>query len=763
MRLRPDTLVRNAVLNDLHDPSIIDAMNDATRVCPMLAGASRIRGQHMVVRTAARDIEVRAPGALLDAMFAACDGTRTLAHIVASAPPSRRRDLRQFIESLIERGALVDAALATTVAWQYAHQGAPYGLEAPAKLSNRISLRFFWNTQGAPARFPSDTRRVATTPLDDLFNARVSTYTFGDGPPALESLDALLWSVAGVVHRRHERVNYVAPKRTIPSAGGMHLLTVYVALRVGVGPHAPGVYRVRYPDERMVALERVGDEIGLLPRAFTRPWELRFATGAIFVCADPRVAALRYRNRGLQYLFMEAGAALHNGGIAAPRLDLGYAMIGGYDEAVVSRLCGLTDEIVLGSAVFGPRPTGEQVDALQRTAEFEFTWVPTSSPRLSLPFHLARVRVKSHDDDRPLAWGRDADPWLACRKALAEAVEREGYRQPRGMVESSLANLPDAIDPRRFVLYSDAQYRRAGFPYRRFSSQEQHAWVDGVDLVSGERAFVLAELVFSRASLQDRDAAAHAPCTQMTSSGCAAGESRDDAILRALLELVERDAFMRHWLRQEAGAVVGRSRGAGEFAARRDTLQEAGCRVSVQRLDSPWAHVCMVAAQHSRQHFTTLGTAAHASFERAFLGALEELETRVYAWIHGQQPCIRNAAEVTSTEHHFELYGLKRHYRRADRVLFPEADGSPAPIDLTPSTCTTVSRLVDRFAASGVPEVAAIDISPERSRIDQGRTALVVMKALVPGLLPMSFGHGLEPRGLIGTVHPGSRFPHPFP
>ena len=50
----------------------------------------------------------------------------------------------------------------------------------------------------------------------------------------------------------------------------MYLVEVFVALRCGVGPHEAGVYRVRYPGERMVDLEPVaasrdGGGVGAMP------------------------------------------------------------------------------------------------------------------------------------------------------------------------------------------------------------------------------------------------------------------------------------------------------------------------------------------------------------------------------------------------------------------------------------------------------------------------------------------------------------------
>lgn len=761
----PGQRLPNQVLNEAAPQAVTASLDDPARLCPMLAGAAIVRGARLTVRHAGGEVEVAAPASLLRNVVALCDGTRSIDEALQQLPASGdRAEFAEFLQFLLAQGALIDANLATATAARYAFQGSPFGLAASSRLTNQICRRFLWNDEAAPSELPAATVPVGPVPLDEAFEARLSTYTFDETELGADTLHALAWSLAGVVRTEHERVGWVTPRRTIASAGGMQLIRIYLALQQAVGPYTPGVYRVTYPSERTVSLARVGDEAGRLPRAFGKPWEVAFATGAVFLAADPALAALRYRNRALQYLFMEAGAILHNGGLSAAPLGLGYATIGGYYENVVAGLCGLAEgELVLGSAIFGPRPTAAQLRLVDHTPEIDFAWVDGASARFAMPFHLARARVRTAEEERPYTWGRDTDARLACLKAVAEAIEREGFREPRGIVEAPLTDLPGALDPRAVVRYDARQYADQRFPYQRFDPAHRHAWAAGIDLRDGAPVRVLAELVFARASLAAAGHATDRPYTQVTSSGCAAGADADDAARRALLEVIERDAFMRHWLAQRPGRIVPLARIPKPVAVRLAAVGAAGCRVAVQRLDSPWAHVCMVSAQHEGLHFTTMGTAAAGDFATAMAGALDELEARVYAWLHGHAPAIVRPQDVATTEHHFELYGLKRHFRRADRVLFPAADDAP-PLGRLPARLRidSTGALVARLGAHGLRPIA-VDITPARNGVDQGRRRLTVVKALVPGLLPMSFGHGREPRGMLEHVHPASTFPHPFP
>lgn len=63
--------------------------------------------------------------------------------------------------------------------------------------------------------------------------------------------------------------------------------------------------------------------------------------------------------------------------------------------------------------------------------------------------------------------------------------------------------------------------------------------------------------------------------------------------------------------------------------------------------------------------------------------------------------------------------------------------------------------------ASTVAGLGEHDAAPEPHRI--GRVALTVVKAIVPSLVPISFGYGREPRAMVADCDPRSFFPHPFP
>lgn len=331
--------------------AVLASVGDPARLCPVFSGPVLLAGDRMTLRTGAADMEVHAPARLMGRAFGLCDGSRTLEEVLDTA--ALVPDLAGFVCFLLAEGVLVDASLLSMKSAAHARQGSRLGLPARRDCTARIGSRF----RAGTASLPEGTRTVEHAPLGELFERRISSWSFAPRALPEESLLQLLWSVAGVVRASHERLGDAVPRRTLASAGAMHLLRVHVALQQPTGGYAAGVYRVLYPAQKAVALAPVDARGPDLPGAFIDASQLRNATGALFLSADAQVAALRYRNRSLQYLYMEAGAALHNAALTAPPLDMAFVTVGGYSEDAVEALCGLQGQMVLGAGLFGPALT----------------------------------------------------------------------------------------------------------------------------------------------------------------------------------------------------------------------------------------------------------------------------------------------------------------------------------------------------------------------------------------------------------------------
>lgn len=142
-------------------------------------------------------------------------------------------------------------------------------------------------------------------------------------------------------------------------------------------------------------------------------------------------------------------------------------------------------------------------------------------------------------------FGRGVSAADAMLSAAGEAVERySAARRPAaGLCYAAFDDLAgDALDPRALCLYSARQYSRRGFPYAPFDPGRPIAWTRGWWADTRRPVWVPAQAVYWNAPEREDEG-----CCQVTTNGLAAGADVEDASMRAIMELVERDAFMLTW------------------------------------------------------------------------------------------------------------------------------------------------------------------------------------------------------------------------
>lgn len=183
--------------------------------------------------------------------------------------------------------------------------------------------------------------------------------------------------------------------------------------------------------------------------------------------------------------------------------------------------------------------------------------VPDAAPLVEWAAVLASSEPTTAAAGAPAVGAASIDSMRAEAAALGEAAER--YSLAYCPVESlplvSEGDLAPAtvIGTEHWSLFLDEQYTVAGFSYERLTTATPIHWIEGASLVSGERVWLPAQLVFlQRAPLSEGEVA----IGYATSSGAACGPSLAEAILSGLLEVIERDAIMATWYRRIALPVV---------------------------------------------------------------------------------------------------------------------------------------------------------------------------------------------------------------
>lgn len=182
--------------------------------------------------------------------------------------------------------------------------------------------------------------------LTDVLAARRSRRSFAPGSLGLNEIGQLLWSAAGSTD------TLTGATRTAPSAGATHPLEIYLVVAAGEVP--PGVYRYDRAAHALVML-RAGDvRAELAAAALGQEWVAR-APVTLVVAADFTRTTAVYGERGIRYVYLEAGHVAQNLCLAAEALGLGTVVVGAFRDAEARQALAVDHEVILLLPV-GRRP-----------------------------------------------------------------------------------------------------------------------------------------------------------------------------------------------------------------------------------------------------------------------------------------------------------------------------------------------------------------------------------------------------------------------
>lgn len=740
---------------------------------PLAFGHWHVQGNQLTCRLPRKTVEVAAPGPLLRAVLRLCDGRLGWREVAAElAGRWSAKSVDAFLSQLFGEGLLVEASESLAHWTELGQLPALHCRIAPER--ELPALHRVAQGRLLPGRTPS-ALPLAAAGLAELLRGRESYRTFADEPLAADTLCAILWSAHGVAKPAEDPA--LQCHRTVASGGNMHSARWFVyVLRELPGSDAPmlaGLYEARYHREGGASLQALSGAFEDAWRMVLDPRVLRFASALVLPVFDITVPARKYGNRATLFATLEAGQCLQNAQLMATALGAAGMLRGDTSAAAVLEALGphlrrrnerAHHWLAMPALVLGLRPSGAEVMRQRGDARFQVT-AGVRLPAVSrdgagsFAFTAGPITV---GDGHIHASGRASDPRLALDKAQAEAWERLAWATLGKVEEGVCRDLDGALDPRCLVAYSPAQHARPGFPLRPFSPRRSYLWTAATEVFSGRRVLVPAECVHALSALPARHRAR--ACTNSSTSGVAAWTDAEGALCRATLELIERDAFLRAWLgRRPPPRIVLRRLPAD---ARRSIarLRAAGCSVSVSLLDAP-VPVFSVSLRDDRRPFAAITTAAEFAPDAALTKALDEAEGRLAHAIAFPAEPLRRASDVQGAHDVNRFYQTRRFFRNAD---FWER-GSASTTFAENSVCSDWQALKAWLAAKR-RDLLAVDLTPEGAALDQGRRPLFVMRAFVPGLLPIWFQHGLQPTELpafqaaLAQRRPrgNAAFVHPF-
>ena len=178
----------------------------------------------------------------------------------------------------------------------------------------------------------------------------------------------------------------------------------------------------------------------------------------------------------------------------------------------------------------------------------------------------------------------------AIVSALGETVERysASFVQEDAIRFSKRTELTGrSLDPRHLVLFAEDQYE--SLPYAPYQDNTVLGWVKSNSEVYGDTCWIPAIAVFLNYHIQSPGEYLF----PITSNGLAAGATLQEAILRAALEVIERDAVMCMWLNKMACRKID-CFSHPDDAVRQLCKQYADRNVVFELFEIPTDHPCHV-------------------------------------------------------------------------------------------------------------------------------------------------------------------------
>jgi ribosomal protein S12 methylthiotransferase accessory factor len=392
-----------------------------------------------------------------------------------------------------------------------------------------------------------------------------------------------------------------------------------------------------------------------------------------------------------------------------------------------------------------PYLVDEHVGIINRVQELP---LQASSPDL---FHFnaqaCNTTVFCRHGNFPNAGGASTDRATAYCKAIGEAVERYCAAiydaDDFDLFASCTATVP-CVDPSAFALYSQEQLLSPNFPWTQFNQRTVVRWVKATDLVDGAACFVPAAMVY--VPYYYYSDSGDCPIVQPISTGLACHVSMAEALISAICEVVERDAFTICWQAMMAPPTIpvdSLDENNRELAGR---FVGYGRRLFIKNLTLDHGIPTILSLLYGASPSSPALVAAAASSldpSEAVRKSLEELgHTSRYCHLIKQfTPAVEITPSFPKVIDQVSHLGLYCDHSNLSLAAF--INDSHAVIDFskvenlsTGNVEKDLRVLIDRINGVG-HRVLACDITTD----DVRTLGLRVVRALVPGFHPLFVGH----------------------
>jgi SagB-type dehydrogenase family enzyme len=171
-------------------------------------------------------------------------------------------------------------------------------------------------------------KTVGEMSLEETIKKRRSVRSFYDKELNLEQISQILWAAQGITDEKGYR--------SAPSAGALYPLEVYVVKKDGVFHYIPDGHKME------IILE--GDIRKKLKEICLGQQWVEDAPVDIIITGIYKRTTIKYGDRGIRYVYLEAGTACQNILLQAVSLGLGAVPVGAFRDNQIQEILNLSKE-----------------------------------------------------------------------------------------------------------------------------------------------------------------------------------------------------------------------------------------------------------------------------------------------------------------------------------------------------------------------------------------------------------------------------------
>jgi thiazole/oxazole-forming peptide maturase SagD family component len=668
-------------------------------------------------------------------ILALCNGLNSVAYISEELTEIDDDFIAGFLDDLMTLGVVVDSRQVYQHFHAISSNPMVYASDITSEeiVAHTMSPRMAVKPGTAFALHSRDDSLLAK-----LQSQRTSCRSFTGEPLTTDEIGAVLDT--GYSYSRH----------AVPSAGGLYPMKVFLIALNDQAALPAGYYEYDNENDQLVLFNGQPDP-ERIAFAFNDAGMLFGASVVLVIAADANRQPHKYSNRGYRYMAIEAGEITQNIVLSAVDNGLATCVYGGLQDSVISDELGLDGclpfvAIALGKSADQAEPASTELlsrledEFLGKEKAVQRSWLLDDS--------MANNHGKSYfqflaaTDNGQITCGISTSWTDAKLKAIAEGYERQRSGTVSFDIRTSARELDGPwLDPRVVAPLSDEQYD--GLPHlQKFDEDAEIEWIRGENL-EGQPVYVPIDLVF-----YPIDPTGRKLIVDTCSSGFAAYTTREGAIDRGTLELIERDALMRSWYEQKSPVQIGLSALPTHLRRRISYWREQGREVYVLDLSRNGVIITeVVITSDEYPCFVSGASSSLASFDEAAVKAFHEAESRLIFGLNEPSTRTISPEHVHAVLDHELLYAQSRQYHEYVQFLF---DGPMS--DMAPVATAAISSLKQQL------EIVIVDVS-------ETNASLKVVKVLSPLMIPINFGYGTNHylHHSLSRAHDASRvMPHYF-